>query len=133
MEAERNNSITSATNIPSGTVRLRYIPAPTTFTALTEEVDGVAGWDRMLSLLLAIDMLDAEETDSNPLHKKYNRTLQRVREMAAPRDVGMPARVVDVSKPDLYTIYGQLRYRLQGDTMEFVNTEFLGADLIPFF
>lgn len=133
MEAERNMSLTTNTNIPTGIVRLRYVPVPTTFTALTQEVDGVAGWDRLLSLLLAIDMLDAEESDSSPLYRKYQRTLERIRGMAAPRDAGMPARVVDVHASSFTPIYGSLKYRLYGNNLEFVNTEYLGADAYPFF
>lgn len=125
MEGERNESPSSS--LPTGTVRLRYVPAPTTFAALSESIDGVAGWDRLLSLLVAIDMLDAEESDTTALHKKYSRTLERIRGMAAPRDAGFPARIVDVYKPSLSMQYGQLRYRLRGAYVSFVNTEFLGA------
>lgn len=133
MEAERNASLTTNTNIPSGTIRLRYVPAPTMFTSLSQTVDGVAGWDRLLSLLLAIDMLDAEESDSSPLYKKYQRTLERIRGMAAPRDAGMPGRVVDVHAASFSPIYGSLKYKLTGGNIEILNTEFLGADLYPFF
>lgn len=129
MEAERNGSPTSAANIPAGTVRLRFVPAPTTFAALSESIDGVAGWDRLLSLLAAIDMLDSEETESGPLYKKYLRTLDRIRGAAAPRDAGFPARITDVSKPDLSMQYGSLRYRLQGGNIQFISTETLGAEV----
>lgn len=125
MESERNT--VSGTAVPAGTLRLRFVPAPTTFTALSQSVDGVAGWDRLLSLLTAIDMLDAEESDSSALHKKYQRTLDRIRGAAAPRDAGYPARVVDVYKPDLAMMYGSLQYRLQGDQIEIINTEALGV------
>lgn len=133
MEGERNVTLTTNTNIPTGEIRLRYVPVPATFTALTQEVDGVAGWDRLLSLLLAIDMLDAEESDSSPLYRKYQRTLARIQEMAPNRDLGMPARVVDVYKPNLQLIYGALAYRLQGNKVELINTEFLGSDQYPSF
>lgn len=127
MEGERNSTLTSNVNIPSGELQIRYVPAPAIFTDLADEVDGVAGWDRLLSLLAAIDMLDSEETDSGPLYKKYLRTLDRIRGAAAPRDAGFPARIVDVTK-GTGGMYGSLQYRLRGDSIELVNTEFLGAD-----
>lgn len=133
MESERNQSLTTNTNLPSGVIRLRYVPAPTTFTALSQTIDGVAGWDRLLSLLLAMDMLDAEESDSTAIARKYARTLDRIKSAAAPRDTGFPARVTDAYKPDIGLIYGSFKYRLQGDSIELLNTELLGADLYPFF
>lgn len=127
MEGERNTVTASNTSIPSGTVRIRYVPAPTTFTSLAQTVDGVSGWDRLLSLLVAIDMLDAEESDSAALTRKYARTLDRIRSMAPSRDAGNPARVVDITMNQFSTIYSNLKYRIQGNSVEFINTEYLGA------
>jgi len=126
-EIERNNSFASSSAIPSGVVRVRYIPAPVIFTSVTDTFDGVAGWDRLLSLLLAIDMADAEETDSTPLYRKYQRTLKRITDMAAPRDVGMPSRVSDVYNRNAWSYYASIRYRIQGGQFEFITTESLGA------
>jgi len=126
-EIDRNNTFVSNSSIPAGELRLRYVPAPQVFTSLTDTFDGVAGWDRLLSLLLAIDMLDAEETDSTPLYRKYQRTLKRINDMAAPRDAGMPARVGDIYNRNVWSYYASLRYRLQGDRFELISTESLGA------
>jgi len=126
-ENERNSALTSANSIPSGTVRIRYVPAPQVFTSVTNTFDGVAGWDRLLSLLLAIDMADAEETDSSPLYRKYQRTLQRITEMAAPRDAGSPSTVTDIYARSPGYYYAFLRYNLLGDQVQFVSTESLGA------
>jgi hypothetical protein len=127
MEGERNQEIVSNTSIPSGTVRIRYVPAPTTFTSLSQTVDGISGWDRLLSLLVAIDMLDAEESDSAPLTRKYARVLERIRSMSPTRDAANPARVVDVSTARYNPIYSNLRYRLQGNNIEFINAEYMGT------
>lgn len=132
-EAERNVTLTTNINIPSGTIKLRYVPAAEIFTDPTVSVDFINGWDRLLSLLMGIDMLDAEESESGALSRKYARTLQRVRDMAAPRDAGMPATIADVFKPNIQYIYGALRYRLYGTNVRFINTEFIGADLYPSF
>ena len=126
-EIDRNNTFISNSSIPSGELRIRYVPAPPVFTSLTDTFDGVAGWDRLLSLLLAIDMMDSEETDSSPLYRKYQRTLQRIIGMAAPRDTGMPSTVSDVYSRNLWSYYASLRYRLQGNQIELINTEIVGA------
>ena len=132
-EADRNATLTTNTNLPAGSFRIRYVPAPTVFTALSESFDGISGWDRLVSLIVAIDMLDAEESDSSALRAKYARMLQRTQEMAAPRDQGFPATVVDVYKPQINYTYGALRYRLTGNSIRLLNSEYLGSDLFPFF
>ena len=121
VEGERNQAFTTS-GVPSGYIRYRYLPAPQTFTALTDEVDGIAGWDRMLSLLLAIDMLDAEETNSDRLYRKYERTVKRIRETSQ-RDMGMPGRVTDVTIPNANLLYSALCYRLRGSQIELLSTE----------
>lgn len=131
MEAERNITLTTNINIPSGSIRLRYVPAPTVFTSLSDTFDGVAGWDRLVSLATAIDMLDAEESDSSKLMKKYQIMIQRIQTSADTRDAGFPATVADVYKPNIQYIYGALMYRLYGDQMRFINTEFLGSQMFP--
>jgi hypothetical protein len=134
MEAERNQSLTTSTAIPSGTVRVRYVPAPTTFTALSQSVDGVAGWDRLLTLMVAMEMLDSEESDTKNLQAKYARTLDRIQTMAQNRDQGMPGRVVDIYSANNFSMYGSLKYRLYSNNIEFISTEFLGGDLVaPYF
>lgn len=126
-ESERNASVLSQASIPAGEVRIRYIPAPTIFTSLSQSIDGVSGWDRLLSLLVAIDMLDAEESDSTPVYRKYTRTLGRIQSMAPNRDNGIPARVADMSTGLLNSIYARLRYRMYGNNIQFINTEYLGV------
>lgn len=126
-ESERNASVLSQSSIPSGQVRIRYVPAPTTFTSLSQSLDGISGWDRLLSLLVAIDMLDAEESDSSPVYRKYTRTLKRIQEMAPNRDQGIPARVADMSTSQFNSIYARLRYRMYGNNIQFINTEYLGV------
>lgn len=126
-EAERNSNGYTTTAFPSGNIRLRYVPAPTTFTALTETIDGVAGWDRLLSLAIAIDIMDAEESDTKALTTKYNRTLSRIMQMAPDRDTGMPAKVADSSKINLWNPYGALKYRLYGDQIELLNCSYTGG------
>lgn len=132
MNAERNSTLTTNINIPAGRIRIRYVPAPPIYTDLdTDTFDGVAGWDRLVVLLLARDMLNAEESDTQAIRTTYQETLQRVRNMAPPRDSGMAHRVVDVYTPNIQMVYGSFRYHLYGDTIELLNTELLGADTYP--
>lgn len=134
-ESARNMSITTNNTIPTGNILLRYIPAPTIYTSMSQTMDGVSGWDRLVGLLMAMDMLDAEESDSSAIARKYARTLQRIRDMAAPRDTGMPSTVGDIYISNIQYVYGALRYRLYGDTIRMMSTELLGADQMspPFF
>lgn len=127
MEGERNTAVTSQASLPSGSVRIRYVPAPQIFTSLSQSVDGISGWDRLLSLLVAIDMLDAEESDSVPMARKYGRTLDRIKSMAPNRDAGKPSRVVDTATDWANSIYANMKYRLYGNNIEFINTEYLGG------
>jgi hypothetical protein len=130
-EAERNITLTTNVNIPNGVIRLRYVPAPQVFSAMTDTFDGVAGWDRLVALATAIDMLDAEESNTAALTRKYGRMLQRIRDMANPRDSGFPSTVSDVYKPNIQYIYGALMYRLYQNQISLINTEFLGAQQFP--
>lgn len=124
---EGEHSSGFSTGILGGTIRIRYVPAPEVFTAISQTVDGVAGWDRMLSLLLAIDMLDAEESNTDRVYRKYQEELSRIQSMAPNRDIGMPATVRDTSLQPYAANYDWLRYRLYGDTIEFVSWEYLGV------
>lgn len=126
-ESERNAAVLTQASIPSGQVRIRYIPAPEIFTDLSDEIDGISGWDRLLSLLVAVDMLDAEESDSSSVYKKYARTLARVQSMAPNRDQGVPATVADMTTSQFSNIYARLRYRMYGNNIEFINTEYQGV------
>lgn len=126
-ENERNRALTSTSSIPSGTVRLRYVPAPTTYTALSQSIDGVSGWDRLISLAVAIDIMEAEESNTSGLRARYGRVLQRIQEMAPTRDQSMPGRVSDIYRLDETFVYGQLRYRMYGSNIEFINNETLGV------
>jgi hypothetical protein len=126
-EGERNTGF-SASSIPSGTIRLRYVPAPVEFTDLSETVDGIAGWDRMLALLLAIDMLDAEESNTDRIYRKYQEEVNRIESMAPNRDMGALATVTDVYLSPLSASFNSVRYRMYGDTIEFASSEILGID-----
>lgn len=122
-EGERNTGFT-VSSLPTGTIRIRYVPTPTTYTLLSQSIDGIAGWDRLLSLLLAVDMLDAEESNSDRMYRKYQEELARVKYMSQ-RDVGNPGTITDIYKSNFDGQYSWLKYRLYGNNIEFMSTQFL--------
>jgi hypothetical protein len=84
--------------------------------------------------MVAMEMLDSEESDTKNLQAKYARTLDRIQTMAQNRDQGMPGRVVDIYSANNFSMYGSLKYRLYSNNIEFISTEFLGGDLVaPYF
>jgi hypothetical protein len=125
-EADRNQSFTSATNIPTGTVYLRYVPAPTIYTSTSQTVDGIAGWDRLCSLRIAIDMMDAEESNTDRLTRKYQERLETIRG-SLDRDLGMPQTVTDVSRASSQYLLSTLKYRLYGNNLHLITTEILSS------
>lgn len=124
-EADRNLAFTSTTNIPNGVIYVRYAPAPTIYTDLTQTVDGISGWDRLCSLRLAMDMMDAEESNTDRLARKYAERLQSMRG-SLDRDIGMPATVSDVSRPAQF-IPSTLQYRLYQNNINLISTELLSG------
>lgn len=123
---EINSNFVSTSNIPNGTVYLRYVPSPPIFTSTSQTIDGVAGWDRAVSLQLAIDMMDSEESNSNALQRKLDAWWERFEESLS-RDLGQPATVTDTSARSSYTLYNNIKYNLVGGDIEFVSTQQLGA------
>lgn len=130
MEAERNLSFTNTINIPTGTVRMRYVPAPTVFTADTDTFDSVSGWDTLVVTDVAIMMLEKEESDTSSLRQRKNEAVRRILEMSHNRDQGQPGRISDVYQTDLHRLFTALRYHIYGNNLRFVSTELLGSDFL---
>lgn len=125
-EAERNISFTQAEAIPSGQIVLMYVPVAPTFTATTDTFDGISGWDRLLSLRLATDMMDAEESNTDRIMKKYEQTKEAIMS-SLERDIGMPGTVTDITKPSVEYLYSNVKYRLYGQNLRFISTEWIGS------
>jgi hypothetical protein len=94
---------------------------------LTETFDGVSGWDELVVLELAIAMLDTEESDTSSLKERRNRAEKRIMLMSQNRDMGMPSTITDTETQVHYNVRNTVRYRLYGDTMEFISVEYLGG------
>lgn len=130
MEDERNSTITATNSIPSGTVRLRYVPLPPVFTADADEVDGINGWDVLLTIIMAMNMLSKEESSTTTLERQYARQLKRIEEMAINRDIGFPKHITDIYKVDIYNQFSTLRYQLNQGQVRFMSTEVLSPSFL---
>ena len=124
-EMERNGMIGTVGNIPTGEIRLRYVPAPLQYDDRATEISFVSGWDTLLVLIMAIAMLQKEESDTGPLERQLARQLQRIQDASQNRDIGMSGHVNDLSKITVYQQYSYLRYELTGDNIRFLSTEIL--------
>jgi hypothetical protein len=123
LEAERNGVTGLRAPVPTGTVRHRYVPAPQIYTDLTDLVDGVSGWEEIIVNGMAMEFLGKEESSTTRLERRQDLLMKRITEAAQNRDIGMPHRVADVYKIDVYNQYASLRYQLQQDTVRFFTTE----------
>ena len=129
MEQERNTPFSSSVNLPSGQVRLRYVPAPAYYEIadLDEEIDGVSGWDALIVVDIAIAMLQSEESDVSSLMARRSQLVKRLEEMAPNRDLGMAQRVQDIYEANYWGLgYDYLRYRFYGNNIEFMATQAIG-------
>lgn len=127
MENERNTSITSTNNIPTGQIRHRYVPLPPIFTVGTDVIDGISGWDTLLVLIMAINFRQKEESDTRDLERQMARQIQRITVMSENRDIGYPHRVTDIYATDVYHQFSTLRYQINQSTIRFMSTEVLSA------
>jgi hypothetical protein len=87
---------------PTGSVtgRLEYVPAFAGFSADTGAggtFDGVNGWERWISVSVAIDLRIVSERSTNRLEEQLAKIDARIEELAAQRDAMHPARVVNVA------------------------------------
>jgi hypothetical protein len=74
-----------------GTVRIQYLPA---FADLTEgPFDGINGWERMISLRVAIDMCAIAQRASGALDNLYATERQRVIDMVTERAAEHPSQI----------------------------------------
>lgn len=90
----------------SATVRVRYIPAAYTLTSDGSVFDGVNGWEELVVLHAAIDILQKRGQDPSFLMAKRDRFVQRM-QMVSHRDAGEPPRIRSASKryDDRFRIY----------------------------
>lgn len=126
-ESERNAGLTSS--LPTVSVLARYVPQPPKVTDTATAVDGIAGYEELIVLNMAIDAGMKEETDVSALVLKRDRLTKRITDAAAMRDMSQPGRVVDIHARNQQP-YRTLRYKLNGNTVHFINREAVGGELL---
>lgn len=124
---ERNGMLGTTGILPSAQIRLRYAPAPTIYTDRDEVVDGIAGWDKLIVLLMAYAMKDKDESSVTALERDIAMQMERIEVMKQNRDQGMPGRVNDIYSIDMYAQYASCRYQILGNNVEFLSTEVVTA------
>ncbi len=79
----------------SVTATHQYIPAMPDLT-LSSTFDGVNGWERLVALKAASDMLTAATKNSGAVDEKWGREYQRIQDMADQRAAEHPNKIRDV-------------------------------------
>lgn len=79
------------------TARVYYVPSFQPLVNDTDTFDGVNGWEKLVTLGAAIEMLEIEEVGAGAhLQKRYDAARDRIEGLAADRDAANPAEVRDV-------------------------------------
>jgi hypothetical protein len=82
----------------SDTVVVLYVPRMPLLSTDGSNFDGINGWEEYVIVDAAIKMLDKEETSSAHLRDTKNMLMNRIKQLAANRDIGAPERVTDVNQ-----------------------------------
>lgn len=80
------------------TCRLQYVPVFTDMSADGDTFDGINGWEKMVSIGVAIEMREIEKRPSPTLAGMYAEQLQRIETMKSERDAEAPKEIVDVQR-----------------------------------
>ena len=79
------------------TFKMWYVPAPVKITTSAQTIDGVSGWEEVVILTAAIQVMNKQELDSSALKREQLEAIDRVITMATERDAALPERVTDLS------------------------------------
>lgn len=125
-EAEKN-VLLNAGNIPSGTVRVRYIPQPTIYSSGSTAIDGISGWEEFIVIDGAIQCKIKEESDTAALERRLSQLRREIEESASNRDMLFGGTTTDIYRANypLGSVYSNLRYKMYGVNIEFINIEAL--------
>lgn len=126
-ENERNRTISGASSLPTGTIRVRYATIPDKLTSDSDTVDGIAGWEKYVILDAAIACKDKQEMSTSTLMAQKREMQKKIEEKAMMRDIGTPATITDITKSKAPIQATPLRYRLEGNSIRFV---YMDADYL---
>lgn len=81
-------------------VTVWYYPVPPVLSNLSDTLDGVNGWDELVTLSVAIKLLTREESfdAADRLKQDYATCKARIQSRASKRNAGEPPRVTDVRR-----------------------------------
>ena len=79
------------------TFKMWHIPAPAKITTSAQVIDGIAGWEEVVILTAAVQIMNKQELDSSALKREQLEAMDRVITMATERDAALPERVTDLS------------------------------------
>ena len=108
-------------------LRLYYIPQMPELVNDTDTFDGINGFEQYIVADVARKMLIKEESDPSAMMAEKAELKQRILGMGQNRNAGDANRIPDVNRRDAWIIYSypqRLRYRLQGNSLAFVQTNF---------
>lgn len=91
----------------SVTATHQYIPAMPDMVIGGTSFDGVNGWERLVSLKAASDMLTASRKESADVDAKWARELARIQEMADSRAAEHPCQIRDAYPERGYGVLGR--------------------------
>lgn len=80
------------------TCRIQYVPVYVDMVADGDTFDGINGWEKMLTLGVAIEMREIEKRPSPTLAALYREQLDRIETMKSERDAEAPKEIVDEMK-----------------------------------
>ena len=77
--------------------KMWFVPAPPRITTTSQSIDGIAGWEEVVTLTAAIQIMNKQELDATALKREQAEALDRVITMATERDAALPERVTDLA------------------------------------
>jgi len=80
------------------TCRIQYVPVYVDMVADGDTFDGINGWEKMLTLGVALEMLAIDKRTNGTLAQQYAAELARIDEMKTERDAEAPKEIVDVHR-----------------------------------
>ena len=83
--------------VPSGNVtcRIQYVPVFVDMVSDSDTFDGINGWEKMLTLGVAIEMRAIEKRPSSDLMALYQEQIGRIETLKSERDAEAPLEIVD--------------------------------------
>jgi hypothetical protein len=106
-----------------------WIPKMPVLALDTDTFDGMNGFEQYIITDVARKILMKEESDVQAMMAEKAEIKNRIQGMSANRMAGDANRIQDVYRQDAYIMYAypqRLRYRLQGEEIQFVETNFYG-------